>query len=202
MIGKIKGKVINLDKNIALIETAAGISFNVYITPSLIARVSPTASTLSIEIFTYLQVREDAMVLFGFETKKELDFFNLLLTVPGVGPKTAFNVISFAKINEMERAVKENNIDYFLRIPGLGRKTSMKIILELSQRLKQEFSLEKMYLSPEDKTVIEALMSLGFRSHEAKALFSKLNKKLSIEEKIKQALQIGSSRKKTVYPSA
>lgn len=198
MIGKIKGKLINLDKNIALIETTAGISFNVYIPPSLIAKVSPKNSSLRVEIFTYLQVREDALVLFGFETKKELDFFNLLLTVPGVGPKTAFNVISFAKIEAMTEAVKENDIDYFLRIPGLGRKTSMKIILELSQKLKQDFSLEKMYLTADDKTVIDALVSLGFRSHEAKALFSKLDKKLTIEEKIKQALQMGSSRKKTV----
>jgi len=201
MIGKIKGKIINLDKNIALIETSAGISFNVFITPSLIAftpngavgKVGLISPKAQIEVFTYLQVRDDAMVLFGFETKKELDFFNLLLTVPGVGPKTAFNVISFAKIEEMTKAVKENDIDYFLRIPGLGRKTSMKIILELSQKLKQEFSLEKMYLSPEDKMVIDALISLGYRSHEAKALFSKLPKNLSLEEKIKKALSITKS---------
>ena len=193
MIGKIKGKLLEIDKNIGLIETTSGLSFNVYLTPSLLSTFHLQSS---IDIYTYLQVREDAFVLYGFESKNQHKLFLELLTVPGVGPKTAYGVISFSKTDELMKAVKENNIDYFTRIPGLGKKTAMKIILELSVKLKQEFSLEKMYLSEDDKLVVDALVSLGFKSLEAKKILQSIAKNLSVEDKIKKALQLASSKKR------
>lgn len=187
MIGKLKGTLLELDGNIGLIETASGVSYYSYLTPSLISQISPKSP---IEVFTYLQVREDAHTLFAFSTKEEFQLFTMLLSVSGVGPKTAYLVISYSKVNELIQAVKENNIDFFSQIRGLGKKTAMKIILELSQKLKQEFELRKMYLSEEDKTVVDALVVLGFKSHEASSIVSKLPKKLTIEEKIKEALKI------------
>ncbi len=186
MIGKLKGTLSELDGNIALIETKGGVYYSVFFTPSLISQISPKSP---IEVYTYLQVREDALILFAFETKDELSLFNLLLSVSGVGPKTAYLIISYAKVDELIQAVKENDIDFFSKIRGLGKKTAMKIILELSQKLRQEFELKKMYLSEEDKTVVDALVALGFKSHEASSAVSKLTKKLSIEEKIKEALK-------------
>lgn len=188
MIGKIKGKLVEIDNNIGLIETASGISYQVYLTPSIISNNKPGAS---VDIYTYLQVREDVFVLYGFESKEQTRLFNQLLTVPGIGPKTAYSIICFRKPNELLTAVKENNIDYFNQIPGLGKKTAMKIILELSQKLKQDFTLEKMYLSEDDKLVIDALVSLGFKINEAKKILQKIPKNLSVEDKIKKALQTG-----------
>jgi Holliday junction DNA helicase RuvA len=187
MIGKLKGKLIEVENNIGLIETAGGLAYQVYLPPHLLSTL-PLSS--SVEIYTYLQVREDALILFGFETKKQSDFFKMLLTVPGVGPKTAFSIVSFSKIDELTVAIKENNADFFTRIPGLGKKTAMKIILELSQKLKSAFELQKMYLSEEDKTVVDALVSLGFKTHQAKTALSSLPKNLSVEEKIKKALMM------------
>lgn len=185
MIGKLKGKLVEVDKNIGLIETNGGVFYQVFLAPSLIANhQSPT----TIEIYTYLQVRDDALVLFGFETKQQHDFFLLLLTVSGVGPKTAFTVISSLKIDEIIRAVTTNEVDA-LKVPGLGRKTAMKIILELSGKLKSDFDMTKMVLSDDDKTVIDALISLGYKSYDAKKILSKLPKNLSVEEKIKEALK-------------
>ena len=186
MIGKIKGRLVEIDNNIGLIETGCGIYYQVYLPPSLISFQLPRA----IEIYTFLQVKEDAFILFGFANKKELDFFKILLTVPNVGPKTSFAIISYSKIDELIEAVKKNNIDFFTQIPGLGKKTAMKIILEVSQKLRSEFHLEKMYLTDEDKIVIDALVSLGFRSNEAKKVIPKLPKNLSLEEKIKEALKM------------
>jgi len=186
MIGKIKGRLVEIDNNVGLVETSGGVFYEVFLTPSLI---SQTPLTSPINLYTYLQVREDALILFGFQTKKEHEFFKLLLTVPGVGPKTAYSVISFTKIDEVYAAVKENNVDYFTRIPGLGKKTAMKIILEISQKIKSEFNLQSMYLSEDDKTVVDALVSLGYKSIEAKKLLQKIPKDLSIEEKIKHALK-------------
>ncbi|MDO9028761.1 MAG: Holliday junction branch migration protein RuvA [Candidatus Roizmanbacteria bacterium] len=192
MIGKLKGKLVGVDKNIGLIETTGGVSYQVFLTPSLISLIPPNSP---IELYTYLQVREDALILFGFETKQQHDFFLLLLTVSGVGPKTAYSVISFLKIEEITKSVFENNIEILTRVPSLGRKTAMKIILELSSRLKTDFDMKNMILSDEDKTVIDALIVLGYRSNEAKTIFSKLPKNLSVEEKIKKALSDSSSHK-------
>lgn len=187
MIGKLKGKLVEVDKNIGLIETSGGVFYQVYLPPSLITNHQ---SSNTIEIYTYLQVRDDALVLFGFETKKQHDFFQLLLTVSGVGPKTAYSVISFLKIEEITKSVFDNNIDILTRVPGLGKKTAMKIILELSSKLKTDFDMKNMVLSDDDQTVISALISLGYKSYDAKKLLSKLPKNLSVEEKIKEALKI------------
>jgi Holliday junction DNA helicase RuvA len=186
MIGKLKGKLVEVDRNVGLIETSGGVFYQVFLPPTLIINhQQPTV----IEIYTYLQVRDDALVLFGFETKKQHDFFQLLLTVSGVGPKTAFSVISFLKIEEITKSVFDNNIDILTRVPGLGKKTAMKIILELSSKLKTTFDMKNMVLSEDDKTVIDALIALGFRSNEAKTIFSKLPKNLTLEEKLKLALK-------------
>lgn len=186
MIGKIKGVLAEIDGNIGLVETASGVSYLAHMTPSLLRAHLPGAS---IEFYTYLQIRDDAHVLFGFQSKNQRQYFELLLGISGIGPKTAFSIISFSEEDEMIQAVRSNNVDYFSRVPGLGKKTAMKIILEVSQKLKSEFQMEKMYLSEEDKTVIDALVSLGFKAQEAKQILTKLPKNLSLEEKIKLALQ-------------
>jgi len=186
MIGKIIGKIVEINDNVGLIQTGSGICFEIYLTPQLI---SQNKLNSSIEIYSYLQVRDDAFVLFGFESKKEKDFFKLLLTVPGVGPKTAYNIISLSNVNDIIDATKKNDLDYFTKIPGLGKKTGLKIILELSQKLKTEFKFQDTVLSDEDKIVIDALVSLGYRSQEAKKLISNLPKNLSVEERIKKALK-------------
>ncbi len=186
MIGKIKGKLVELDGTIGLIETVCGVSYEVNLTPALI---STYQLGKAIEVYTYLQVREDAQVLFGFKTRKEQNLFKLLISVSGVGPKIAFTVISFSKEDELFTAIKANDINYFAKIPGLGKKTAMKIILELSQKLKSEFQMGKMYLSEDDKIVIDALVSLGFKSADAKNILIKLPKNLSVEERIRQALR-------------
>lgn len=186
MIGKLKGKLTEIDGNIGLIETSGGVFYSAFLTSSLMANLRLPAT---VEIYTYLQVREDALVLFGFKEKQEYDFFKLLLSVDGVGPKTAFSVISYLKTEDLIAAVKGNQVEIFTQVPGLGRKTAMKIILELSGKLKTDFDMTRMVLTEEDKTVIDALVSLGYKSSEAKKIFLVLPKNLTVEEKIKQALK-------------
>jgi len=188
MIGKLKGKLVEVEGNIGLIETPSGIFYQVFL-PSSFLSLHPTPYPLQpIELYTYLQVRDDALVLFGFETKKHHDFFKLLLTVSGVGPKTAFNVISLVKLDQLVQLVQSNDVDGF-KVPGLGRKTAMKIILELSTKLKSDFDMNKMVLSDDDQTAISALVSLGYKSYDAKKIVSKIPKNLTVEEKIKEALR-------------
>ena len=186
MIGKLKGKLTEIDGNSGLVETQGGVFYNVFLTSSLLANLHLPSS---IEIYTYLQVREDALVLFGFKEKEEYDFFKLLLSVDGVGPKTAFSVISFLKTEDLVSAVKSNQVEVLTQVPGLGRKTAMKIILELSGKLKSDFDMTRMVLTEADKTVVDALVSLGYKSNEAKRVLLSLPKNLTVEEKIKKALK-------------
>ncbi len=189
MIGKIKGFLTELEGNVGLIETSNGISYEILLPPSFLSKKLKS----SVEVYTYLQVRDDAHVLFGFDNKKQKELFKLLIGISGVGPKTAFSIISFLKEEDLIKAVQENDVDFFSQVPGLGKKTAMKILLELSQKFQQEFQLEKMYLSEEDKTVIGALVSLGFKAKDAKQIFNKIPKNLSVEEKIKEGLRRTSS---------
>ncbi len=195
MIGKIKGIFTELENNEALIETASGLFYTVFVTPAII-NTFPVGS--KVEIYTHFHVREDVQILFGFESKKELQMFKLLLSVSGVGPKTAYTVISNIQIDSFIAAIKSNSLDYFTKIPGLGKKTAMKIILELSQKLKGEFAMEKMYLSEDDKTVVEALMALGYKSQDAKTLLTKIPKDLPLERRIQEALKFTEAIKKRV----
>ncbi len=192
MIGKIKGLLSEIDGTSGLIETTGGVFYKLFLPTSLLMVNTPVA----VELYTYLQVRDDALVLFGFEHKKDHDLFLMLLAVSGVGPKTAYTVSSHSKPDQLIEAVRQNNIEYFTRIPGLGKKTAMKILLELSQKIKEDFQFEKMNLSEEDGTVVDALVSLGFRSQDARNILTKIPKNLSLEEKIKEGIRISTQRKK------
>jgi len=186
MIGKIKGKLVELTENFGLIETNGGVFYQIYLTPNFIKKYSINAD---VEVYTFLEVKEDALNLYGFENKEKYQFFLNLLTVSGVGAKTAFSVVSFLTVEEIIKAVKENNIEILAQVPRLGKKTAAKIILELSQKLKKDFSFDNLYLSEEDKTVIDTLVALGYKMTEAKKIFAKIPKNLSLEEKIKWALK-------------
>jgi len=186
MIGKIKGKLAEIDGNIGLIETGSGVFYQVYLPPRLLKSF---ALNSSINIYTYLEVKEDALNLYGFSTKEEYQIFKNLLTVSGVGAKTAFSIISFLTIKEIIDAINQNNVEALAIVPRLGKKTAAKIIIELSQKLKKDFNFANLYFSEEDKTVIDTLITLGYKASEAKKIFAKIPKSLSLEQKIKWALK-------------
>lgn len=185
MIGKIKGIIKEVDSNVGLIETTGGVFYQVFLTPELLKEKGKL-----LEIYTYLQVRDDALVLFGFSQKKQLDFFKMLLTVSGIGPKTAFTVVSFSDVENLIKAIKEKNTSFLTDIPGLGKKTGLKILVELSSKIGDSFQKEDLILSDEDKLVVDALLSLGYKTYEIKKALTKVDKKLKVEEKIKAVLKI------------
>jgi Holliday junction DNA helicase RuvA len=186
MIAKLTGILSEFDDKTAIIDTPSGVSYELFITPSaLLGKQIGEAISVS----TYLQVRDDAHVLFGFANSDEKQFFHLLLSVPGVGPKTAFTIASFVTFDQAVDAVRTQTVTLFSKVPGVGKKTAMKIVLELSAKFKTEFKFEQ-HLSSDDKTVIDALVELGYKRAEAQQLFEKLPKELSIEKKIQAALRM------------
>ena len=99
-------------------------------------------------------------------------------------------------LKDIIQAIKDNNVGFFTSIPGLGKKTAMKILLELATKLSGDFKLENMYVSEDEKMAVDALISLGFKSQDAKDIIAKLPKELSVEEKIKEGIKIGTSHNK------
>lgn len=186
MIAKLTGTLAEYNDKTAIIDTASGVSYELFITPSALSSKEPGEA---ISVSTYLQVRDDAHDLFGFANTEEKQFFHLLLSVPGVGPKTAFTIVSHVSFTQAVDAVRTQTVTLFSKVPGVGKKTAMKIVLELSAKFKTEFKFEQN-LSSDDKTVIDALVELGYKRSEAQQLFDKLPKELSIEKKIQHALRM------------
>jgi len=186
MIAKLTGILSESDDKTAIIDTASGVSYELFITP---AAISGKHVGDALTVYTHLQIRDDAHVLFGFANSEERQFFHLLLSVQGVGPKTAFTITSRISFQQAVEAVRTNTVKVFSEISGIGKKTAMKILLELSVKFKTEFKFEQA-LSADDKTVIDALVELGYKRSEAQQLFEKLPKELSIEKKIQAALRM------------
>lgn len=190
MIGKIIGSLSEIENNKGLIETATGVCYEVYLVPDLLQ----TPIGERIEVFTYLQVREDNLTLYGFSNKNQNKLFNMLLAVDGVGPKSAFSIIAYAHGSQIVDAVLAGNVEFFSGIPGVGKKTAQKILLELSHKMSHDFDMSTLAISPDSALIVDALSSLGFQRNDIQKIIAKLDKTSPIEEQIKQAIQLLSSK--------
>ena len=189
MIGKIKGTLAEIHGNEALIEATSGVSYYIFVAPSLISKKGQ-----DIDVYTYLNVKEDELSLFGFATHEEFDLFRLLKSVDGVGPRTAFTVILSSNFTDIKTAIVSKDVLFFERIKGIGKKTAQKILLELSSKLGAEFELSDIEDTPDNKDALEALKALGFRAGDIRTVLRNLDSTLSLEEKIKAGLQKLTSR--------
>jgi Holliday junction DNA helicase RuvA len=186
MIGRIKGKLAEIDGLAGLIETSGGVFYKLYLPADTI---SNGIIDNEIDLYTYLQVKDDDLVLYGFIDKKHLKVFQMLITVDGVGPKLGFNILNASNVDELNDAIMNNNLDYICSIPGVGKKTGQKIILELSSKMGKIYELPVNIVSQDDNMAVDALISLGFKKYEAQTLISKMDKTLSMEEKIKLGIK-------------
>ena len=149
-------------------------------------------------LFTHLSIKEDAHTLFGFITKDEKNVFRELIRVNGVGPKVALAILSNLSVNSLVQCISTEDADLLAKTPGIGKKTALKLIVELQDRLRKlelsgslvssnEF---KKSSNPNSRQAIEALQSLGFKIKEANKMVSKIDDQdLSTEQIIRLALQ-------------
>ncbi len=154
-------------------------------------------SSDKIELFIYTHVREDALDLYGFSTHDELALFKLVLSVSGIGPKTALLVLDKG-VEKVEQAIKNADTDFFTTVPRLGHKNAQKIIIELKNRLGGLKELDLSSESEENTQAIEALVNLGYSKNEALESISAVPASLkTLEEKISYALrQLGKAKLK------
>jgi Holliday junction DNA helicase RuvA len=145
----------------------------------------------NISLQTYLVVRQDMLTLFGFETREEREFFGLLLGVNGVGPKLSLGVLSVLSPDAIRRAVFHEQAEVFSRVPGVGKKTAQKILLQLQDRISMAPGLEPMaVISDLDTQVIDALTTLGYSVVEAQSAIQSIPRDApqDVEERLRLAL--------------
>ena len=165
MIAFIKGKVIDEFEGGVVLENN-GIGYEILCSAALLAKLSAEKEG---GVFTYLQVKEDGLGLFGFDNKEEKRMFLKLISVSGIGPKMAMGILSGMRVNELATAIAMNDVKGLSRIKGLGKKTAERIILELRESVSAEnaaIAAEESFAAPvftsEDEDAIIALMGLGF----------------------------------------
>ena len=183
MITSVKGKIILKTEKFIVVENN-GIGYKIYVSPDtfLVAKKDS-----EISLFTHMHVREDAQDLYGFINYEELEFFEMLIGVSGIGPRSAIVILGIAPIETLKKAIATGDISYLTKISGIGKKTAEKIILELRDKLGKEKSDGSLQ---EELDAMEALKSLGYSQHETREVLKKLPNNLDTSKKIKEALKI------------
>lgn len=192
MIATISGRILELYPDGVVIDVG-GIGFLVNVPASVRDQARPGEA---IFLHTYLVVREDALTLFGFDSREGREFFTLLLTVNGVGPRLALSILSTLTPDAIRRAVFHEQAEIFSRVPGVGKKTAQKILLQLQDRITPDIGLEPVAaMSDVDTEVIGALTSLGYSVVEAQAALQSISRDTprDVENMLRAALQYFSS---------
>jgi Holliday junction DNA helicase RuvA len=184
MIGSLKGMISHKSTNYLILETA-GVGYKVFVTPVLMANVK-VAQNLGLVTLTY--VREDQITLYGFESLAELEFFELLLTVSGVGPKSAIGIMSLASLAMIKSAIVGEDPTVFTKVSGIGRKTAERVIIELKDKLKAQ--VDAAPVAKEHSDAMDALLALGYSQQEARDALKAVPPTVKdLQEKVKLALK-------------
>ena len=187
MISYLKGEVIFRGDNF-IILCAGGVGFKVFLLPGA------DTGAQSVELFTHLAVREDALTLYGFRTWEELELFETLIGVSGIGPKAGLGILALSDPATVKLAIAREDASILTRVSGIGKKTAERVILELKNkftladlRAGELSAVQQEILDHRDE--VEALVGLGYGENEARRALEKLPAGKSLEERIKLALK-------------
>jgi len=184
MIGRLAGKVIADDLAGSLVLDVAGVGYELATPLGTLERTQRDGDHVVLHVHTH--VREDALELFGFASDAERRTFRLLIGVPNVGPKTALAVLSALPLPELSRAVRDANVARLTRVPGIGRKTAERLVLELKEKLSplaaSEPNAESAPGRPRDADrLVGALTNMGYRAGEAERAVGALGSRVGNE---------------------
>ncbi|MDP2812069.1 MAG: Holliday junction branch migration protein RuvA [bacterium] len=184
MIAYIQGKVIRKTQKSAIIFTN-GLGYEVFLPLKNLEKLSLEDQ---IELFIYSYIKEDAFDLYGFTKYEELDFFKKLISVSGVGPKSALNILALAEVNDLKRAITSGDSAMLQQVSGIGKKIAERLVVELKEKFIGDLA-NSTETTSSDRQVIDALMSLGYRQNEANLLIRDLPPKGDLASRIKEALK-------------
>ena len=187
MISRLRGKAVAWDAD-GLVLDVNGVGYRLFATPAAVKKADGADEVV---LETHLHVREDAMQLFGFADRDERDLFEQLLSVSGVGPKVALAIVSGYSPGELRRAIVREDDALFQSIPGIGKKTAQRVVLELKEKIAPLAAVEAPHLGAADGHIVarDALVELGYSPAEAEQRLAAVDPELPPAERVRQALR-------------
>ncbi len=193
MIGSIKGRIILKKEKFLVVETNE-VGYKLSVSPDTISRVDALRlrsgkNDTEVLFWTHTHVREDALDLYGFLEYAELEFFEMLISVSGIGPKGALTILGVTSIETLRRAIGTGDTSYLTKISGIGKKTAEKIVIELRDKVGKENNNKEGSLRDE-LDALEALKSLGYSQNDAREVLKKVSPDADTNTKIREALKV------------
>lgn len=186
MIGHIEGTVFAMRPGYCILSVG-GVGYKISLTNETLSGLKQGEQAA---IWTHQVVREDVLDLYGFATESDLRFFDLLLTVPGVGPKSALAILNVASADTLRNAISTGNDSYLTNVSGIGKKTAMKILLELREKVGLAAEAAAGQLES-DEDALAAMRALGYSQYEARETLKKVPQSvIGSRERLREALKI------------
>jgi Holliday junction DNA helicase RuvA len=185
MIAKIKGKIAYLRDHYAVVDVA-GVGYKIFITDFAMGKM---AGSEDVELFTHTHVREDILALYGFLTLDELEMFELLISISGIGPKAGLGILTIADPKTIRTAIVTEDSSILTRVSGVGKKTAERVILELKNKI-AELPGDDQGMARADSEAIEALVSLGYSGAQAREALKNVPESVKdVSERVRAALK-------------
>ncbi len=190
MISHLTGTILFSGVNFVVLEVG-GVGYKVFVSPDTLLGLKKNTGE-EIALWTHQAVRENSLDLYGFLEYEELEFFELLITISGIGPKSALGILAVAPLDTLHSAISSGDTSHLTKVSGVGKKIAEKIVIELRDKIGAiEQSEESAEIRKSDIDVLEALQALGYSQKEAVEAMKKINDDTkSVNEKIKEALKI------------
>ncbi|MFH1990484.1 MAG: Holliday junction branch migration protein RuvA [Patescibacteria group bacterium] len=186
MISYLEGKILDKTEKFFMVNIN-GVGYKVFSHAGILEKIPENGQ--NIKIWIHLYVREDAMDLYGFLDKDDLDFFEMLISISGIGPRSALGILEVAPVSSLKQAIVSEDETFFTKVSGIGKKTAQRMILELKSKLIKTVVLEKGEFK-EMGDAFEALVSLGYRANDVRRILNELPKDGgNVEAKVKEALK-------------
>jgi holliday junction DNA helicase RuvA len=186
MIGRIAGQLIEKNPPQILVD-CAGVGYELDVPMSTFYNLPALGEKVA--LLTHFVVREDAQILFGFGSAQERETFRQLIKISGVGPRTALSILSGLSVAELAQAVTLQDANRLTKVPGIGKKTAERLMLELKGKLGADIGAGAAIQSDAQADILQALVALGYSDKEASAALKALPKEVAVAEGIKLALK-------------
>ena len=186
MIGRLSGLLAEKNPPQLLVDVG-GVGYEVDVPMSTFYNLPALGERVT--LLTHFVVREDAQVLFGFLTAEERATFRLLVKISGVGPRTALSILSGLSVGELAQAVSLQESGRLIKVPGIGKKTAERLLLELKGKLGADLALPASVASDAQADILQALVALGYSDREAAAALKSLPADVGVSDGIKLALK-------------
>ena len=189
MISYLRGQLLGVDEDRIMLEVQ-GIGYEVAV-PSTVLQKLPSKGQ-ELELYTHLHVREDALQLYGFSTPQERAMFRVLITARGIGPKVALTILDKFPGDSLAAVLERGEVDPLLKVPGVGKKTAQRLILELKGKLPESFFKDEEKTAEEqvDNEVVQALLALGYSRQESLEALRKIQPRSAEESSTEAVLRL------------